>query len=76
MAASGLFSQPSPAAAYAGRAMRHDASMVLKKGFASRLSMKRVTRPMMRPISPAHRQSDSAPPNTRQNPMPTSTFPR
>ena len=52
------------------------ASRVLKKGLASCLSIKWVMRPMIRPIAPAHRQSNSVPPNTRQKPRPTSTLPR
>ena len=49
--------------------------MVLKKGLASSRSMKRLTHPMIRPIIPAHRQSRSVPPNTRQKPAPPRKLP-
>ena len=50
--------------------------MVLKKGLASTRSMNRLTQPMISPISPAHRQSRSEPPNTSAKLSPPRKLPR
>ena len=50
--------------------------MVLKKGLASKRSRKRFTKPMIMPISPAHRQSRREPPNTSAKPSPPRKLPR
>ena len=69
-------SQPRPAATYAGSAMRKDAAMVLKNGLTSSRSMQRVTKPMIRPLSPAQSQSRTVPPNTQQKPAAAMKLPR
>ena len=69
-------SQPNPAAIYAGSAMRNDAAMVLKNGLTSSRSSQRVTKPMIRPLSPAHSQSRTVPPKTQQKPAAAMKLPR
>ena len=50
--------------------------MVLKKGLTSNLSIMRVTKPMTRPLKPAHSQSRGLPPNTQQNPAAPKKLPK
>lgn len=57
-------------------AMAKAAAMVLKKGLVSSLSIRRVTKPMISPIRPAHRLSRRVPPKTGQKPAAARKLPR
>ena len=50
--------------------------MVLKNGLTSSRSMQRVTKPMVRPLSPAQSQSRTVPPKTQQKPAAAMKLPR